>query len=141
MDIEYGIWTASIEVRQSGREIHGSFPYGMTATRADRGTIRKERFNAGSFSYALNDPTREINLLAGHSFDRPIASKLDGSLKFTDTATALTFVAQLPEEALQPSWVRDAVLAVGAGLTLGLSPGFSVPPASVVPDAEELIPE
>ena len=66
---------------------------------------------------------------------------MDGSLKFTDTATALTFVAQLPEEALQPSWVRDAVLAVGAGLTLGLSPGFSVPPASVVPDAEELIPE
>ena len=35
----------------------------------------------------------------------------------------------------------DAERAVAAGLMQGLSPGFAVPPPSVVADAERLIPE
>ena len=35
----------------------------------------------------------------------------------------------------------DAERAVAAGLMVGLSPGFTVPPASAVPDAERLEPE
>ena len=116
--------------------MHGSFAYGSVATRSDRGTVRKERFDSGSFDFALKDPKREINLLADHSFGKPLASKLEGSLKFTDTSKALTFVAMLPEESRQPSWVRDAVLATQAGLIRSLSPGFTVPPASILPDAE-----
>ena len=37
--------------------------------------------------------------------------------------------------------MRDAVLAVEAGLSVGVSPGFTVRPASVIPNAEELVPE
>ena len=137
MEADYAaVWPVSLEVRQEGRELVGSFPYGETATRSDRGTVRKERFNRGAFDFALKDPNREINLLIDHSFGKPLASKRDGSLVFRDTPAALTFVATLPEESRQPSWVKDAVLATQAGLVGGLSPGFTVPPASVVQDAE-----
>ena len=59
----------------------------------------------------------------------------------TDGDDAVRFEVDLPDEARQPSWMRDAVLAVEAGLSVGVSPGFSVPPANVIPNAEELIPE
>ena len=37
--------------------------------------------------------------------------------------------------------MRDAVLATRGGLVGGISPGFTVPPLSIVPDAERFIPE
>ena len=80
-------------------------------------------------------------LLVDHSFGKPVASKLEGTLKFVSTEKALEFTAALPPASKQPSWVKDAVLSTRAGLTRGVSPGFIVPPANVVANAETLIPE
>lgn len=133
-----------IEVRRrSGRRprLRGSFPYGKLATVRNRGRVRKERIASRAFSYAIEAEDREINLLFGHSFGAPLASKQAGSLVVRDGARAVRFDATLPVEAEQPTWMRDAVKAVEAGLVGGISPGFIVPPKSVVPDAERFVPE
>ena len=130
-----------LEIRQRGRSVSGRFPYRSRATVSDRGRVRKEVFEPGAFRFAVEDEAREIHLLSGHSFDRPLASKRAGSLKLDDRADGLIFEAQLPEEAAQPSWMRDAVLALQGGLVGGISPGFRVPPATAVPNAEAFIPE
>lgn len=130
-----------LEIRQSGRTIKGRFQYGSTATMSDRGKARKERFAPRAFSYAVDDPEREIHLLAGHSFDRPLASKRGGTLELEDTAEGLSFSATLPEEGEMPTYMVDMLKQIRAGLVGGVSPGFRVPPASAVSNAEELIPE
>ena len=133
-----------IEVRRrSGRKprLRGSFPYGKLATVRNRGRVRKERIASRAFAFAIEDAEREINLLFGHSFDAPLASRSAGSLVVADAAEAVTFEARLPVEADQPTWMRDAVRAVDAGLIGGISPGFIVPPKGVVPDAERFVPE
>lgn len=142
-DLEHGdLWfPGELEIRQRGRILAGSFPYGRTATRSDRGRVRKERFSKRAFRFALRDPRREINLLFGHSFDRPLASRSAGTLRLTETDDALSFEATLPPLDRQPTHVRDARLSVQSGLSTGLSPGFQVPPRAVVPDAEIEIPE
>ncbi len=71
----------------------------------------------------------------------PLASKQRGSLVLEDRDDALSFRATLPPEGERPSWMVDTVMAFRAGLIGGISPGFAVPPASAVPNAEELIPE
>ena len=103
------IWPVELEVRQRGRELFGSFRYGRTATMSDRGKTRKERFEPGAFTFALEDATREINLLAGHTFNAPLASRQRGSLTLEDTPEALHFTAALPVEAEQPTWMVDSV--------------------------------
>lgn len=130
-----------LEVRQAGRLLAGAFKYGSTATIRDRGRVRKERFAPRAFQHAVNDEEREINLLSGHTFAQPLASKRRGSLRLADSNDALEFEATLPPENEQPSWMRDAVLGVRAGLINGVSPGFRVPPVSAVARATELIPE
>ena len=62
-------------------------------------------------------------------------------MKLDNSTKALSFRAALPPEDRQPSWMRDAVLSTRSGLVGGISPGFRVPPAAVVPDAERFIPE
>ena len=136
------VWPVEgLEIRQAGRTLSGAFKYGSTATVRDRGRVRKERFAPRAFNYAVEDETREINLLSGHTFDRPLASKQSGSLRLRDSDDSLDFAATLPPESEQPSWMRDTVLAVRAGLVNGISPGFRVPPRSAIANAEELIPE
>ena len=107
----------------------------------DRGRVRKETFGPRAFRFAVEESEREVHLLSGHSYDRPLASKRRGTLRLEDSDDGLRFEADLPEEAAQPSWMRDTVLSLEAGLVGGISPGFSVPPASAVPNAERLIPE
>ena len=138
---EWLSWPVELELRQRGRHLVGSFPYGSLATMASRGRVRKERFSPRAFAFAINDESREINLLADHRFGRPLASRQGGTLQIEDTPKGVFFDATLPPESKQPSWMVDAVLSVRAGLTRGISPGFNVPPRSVVPNAEELIPE
>ena len=128
----------ALEIRQSGgaRTLHGSFNYGSMATLRDRGRVRKEKFESNAFRFAIEDPERRIDILVGHSFDKPIASRTAGTLAIEDSADAVTFEALLPDD--PPSWVIDAERAIAAGLMTGLSPAFTVPPSSVSPHAERL---
>ena len=133
-----------VEIRQAADglpRLVGSFPYGTVATIRSRGTVRKETFAPRAFRYAIESPEREINLLVGHSYQMPLASKRKGSLSIADSAEAVTVEATLPPEPEQPTWMKDALLSVTAGLMTGMSPGFQVPPKNVVPDAERLVPE
>ena len=140
--IPSAVFLGSLEYRQRGRRIVGTFPYLSVGIIADRGTVRKERFKPGAFRFAIEDAKREINLLVGHEFGKPLASKTAGSLSIRDTRRAVEFEAKLPQNREEwPTWTRDAVLALDAGLMRGISPGFRVPPASAVPDAETLVPE
>ena len=141
MDIEtLAIYEVRLEVRQEGNRpiIQGRFPYSGMATMRSTGHVRKERVTPGAFRFAIDAPDREINLLAGHSFDRPLASKLRGTLTFEDSPDALSFRAVLPPAERQPSYIRDTLLGIEEGLQTQLSPGFVVPPASVVPGAERI---
>ena len=132
-----------IEIRQIGgaRQITGHFPYNETATLADRGRIRKEMFASGAFNFAISNQARRIDLLIGHDFGKPIANRQGGTLAITDNAAGVDFVADLPLPDLTPSWVTDIEKSILAGLSIGLSPGFRVPPPGAVPNAERLIPE
>ena len=132
---------AELEIRRSGggRVLRGRFNYGSTATIRDRGRIRKETFEPRAFRFAIEDETRRIDVLSGHDFGKPLASRKAGTLDIEDGDDGVTFEARLPDD--PPSWVIDAERAIAAGLMTGLSPGFSVPPASAVPDAERLEPE
>ena len=142
MDLETRLaWPVELELRQSGRTLSGVFRYGATATMRDRGRVRKETFAPDAFNFAVDSAEHEVTLLLGHDFNNPLASKLAGTLQLESNAAALTFAAELPEEALQTIAQVDAVKQVRQGLARGLSPGFRVPPRDVVPDAEELIPE
>ena len=142
MDLEYRGWyETGLELRADGRELVGTFPYRNLAVISNTGRVRKERFMPGSFKYSIERPDFDVSLLSGHSFDRPLASKLARSLTFKDTATALEFRAVLPPEGDQPSWVVDTVKAVRSGLAVGVSPGFRIPPASANPNAVRLVDE
>ena len=135
----------TVEIRREGDgppTLHGRFPYGTMATMKNRGTVRKESFRSRAFRFSISQETeREINLLVGHDYQRPLASRRAGSLTIRDGDDAVTFEATLPAAAEQPTWMRDALLSVRAGLMTGVSPGFIVPPRNVVPGAEKLIPE
>ena len=141
---EYAAFEGDLEIRQFGgaRSIVGTFHYGTTGTVSDRGRVRKESFASRAFRFAIDqEPDRKIDLLVGHDFGKPIASRQSGSLVIADSAEAVTFTATLPEEALTPSWVLDVEKAIANKTMIGLSPGFRVPPVSAVPNAERLIAE
>ena len=131
-----------LEIRQVGgaRILSGSFPYNSLATVNSRGRVRKETISSRAFRFAIEtEPERRIDLLIGHDFGKPVASRQAGTLAIEDTADAVVFRATLPEDA--PTWVVDAERAISAGLMTGISPGFQVPPRSIVPDAERLVDE
>ena len=64
-------------------------------------------------------------------------------LRVEDTPEGVEFeTEELPEdEDLLPTYYEDILEMIDLGLTVVLSPGFVVPPASVVAGAEELVPE
>ena len=165
--MEYGIWSVTLEVRAKGgrRTLLGRFPYNVQATVANRGRVRKERFRSGSMAWqvreferlqgelaeaidrgvqqgmidALHDglEKRNTHLLVGHDYNRAIADMRSGTLQVRHTDDAVELEAALPAEDRQPSWVRDAVLAVEGGQLRGLSPGFQV----TTKGAERMVPE
>lgn len=144
-------WEAALEVRQPDGggppRLLGRFPYRAVATVADRGRVRKERFEPRAFRYAIEQPDRVIHLLVGHSYDRPLAVRaaagaaIVSTLALSDDDDALSFEAELPPPERQPTWMRDALLTIDEGLMTGVSPGFTVPPPSAVANAENLEPE
>ena len=157
MASDYPILDGSFEIRARGgaRVLSGRFLYNATATVRSAGRVRKERFASGSMSWqvrefeklqaelsqvmqsavdrarieALQDAVEKRNtyLLVGHDYNRSIADMRTGSLKVRHTSEAVELEAELPAESRQPSWVRDAVLAVEGGQFRGISPGFQVP--------------
>ena len=144
--MDYSVYLpAELEIRQGrlgGPSIAGSFAYNRLAVMADRGRVRKESIGSRAFKFAIDeDLTREINVLVGHDFDKNLASRLGGSLDIEDTPAGVNFVAHLPPLDDQPTYMVDAVKQIRGGLLPALSPGFRVPPLSVVPGAETLIPE
>ena len=140
--MEAPLFNGGLEMRAAGdgtRRLHGRFPYMNRATIHSGGKGRrpqKEQFAPHSFTFALDDPDRDINLLVGHSFDKPLASKRAGTLLFNDTDEALLFEAIIVPEIQESTWWKDFSAAFLSGLMIGISPGFRVAPPEAVEEAE-----
>jgi len=136
-----GLDGSSLEVRAARngrRRLRGRFPYNSRAVLSDggrNGRPRKEQFAPGAFTHSI-DSDAEIHLLAGHSFDRPLASKNSGSLTFLDSAEALIFDAEISPDVAETSYASDLFRLIAAGLVFGISPGFRIPPPAAVPPEE-----
>ncbi len=120
--------------------LQGRFPYNSRAVLSDGGRTgrpRKEQFAPGAFRHSV-ETEQEVHLLVGHSYDRPLASRGAGSLILEDTPAALVFNANIAAEIMDVSYVRDALSALSAGLIVGISPGFRIPPQQTVPNAESV---
>jgi len=118
-----GVVGGALELRRldgGGVRLSGRFPYNTPAELAPgRFEVIAPRAFAGSITRGAN-----IYLLAGHDFDRPLASQAAGTLDLRDSDDALTFEATIRDGT---SWARDFLAAHEAGLVRGLSPGFRVP--------------
>lgn len=142
--MEAPIYSGGLEMRAAGdgsRRLHGKFPYMNRATIHAGGNGRrpkKEMFAPKAFSFAIDDPDRDVNLLVGHSFDKPLASKKAGTLLFNDTDESLSFEAILTPDIQRTTWAQDFFAAFLSGLMIGISPGFRIPPPEAVEKAEEV---
>lgn len=116
----YGAPT-DLEIRSEGgaTRLRGAFAYNVET---ELGAGRRERIAPHAFRASL-DGRRPVYLLAGHDPERPLASVAAGSLTLHDGDDALHV-----EATVEPvtSWAKDALAALQAGLTRGLSPGFRV---------------
>ena len=132
-----------LEIRQlfGISELRVTFKYEDVGVVADRGRVRKETVAQGAFQYAIDHPERPIELLYGHNFNTPIASRQSNTMTVEGTNDAVTILAKLPPAELTPVWLLDLEKNIERGVTNGVSPGFRVPPPDVVPNATELIPE
>lgn len=121
--------------------LQGRFPYGKRAILSDGGRTgrpKKEVIAPRAFAYRVDDPKEDIHFLVGHSFDKPLASRSAGTLDLVDSDDALTFTATITEEMQAVSYVKDILVGIAAGLTLGISPGFRLPPKRTVPEPEKI---
>jgi len=140
----HGFAGGGLELRRQSdgsARLRGRFPYGKAAVLSDGGRTgrpRKERFAPKAFAYRVEDPKEDIHLLVGHDFGFPLASKLTDTLNFRDTDEALFFDASIPQAVAETQHGRDALALLAAGLAIGLSPGFRVPPRRAVADAETI---
>ncbi|MDD9984847.1 MAG: HK97 family phage prohead protease [Spirochaetaceae bacterium] len=166
--VDSGAYPQSVEVRARGRGLAGRFEYGRDRVTRDRGRRRKVRVNAGAFSWqmerwqklqeelgktiaeaieeGLSDAqeraireTREVNLLAGRSYDRPLASLHAGTLLLNDGPEALEFeVEELPAT----QYADDLLEVIDSGAAdVGVDLLYSIPPEDVVPDAVSIEPD
>lgn len=141
--------TAELEVRKraSGAvNLAGRFPYGRNAVLSDGGRTgrpRKERIAPRAFAYRINTPSdhggkKDIHLLVGHDYGKPLASVRSGTMELTDAADAVTFEAKILPEIAETGYGREALAMLEAGLATGISPGFRLPPKRAVRDAERV---
>ena len=156
---------SGVEVRARGQGLSGEFTYNRDRVVRDRGQRRKVRVSPGAFRWqlqafadaqeelgatiadaikkgtaeAFRDQAREIQLLAGRSYDAPLASYRTGTLRIVDTDDALRFeVDRLPAT----SYADDLRASMASGSAdFGVDPLYSIPPADAVPDALEIIEE
>lgn len=123
------LWGASLgalELRDAGgaTRLRATFPYGAETELAPG---RREVIAARAFADRI-EAGGEIHLLAGHDYEKPLASRAAGSLNVSETDAALVIEATISETMRGIGYVRDFLGAHGAGLVRGLSPGFRVPP-------------
>lgn len=136
----------SLEIRKRASQalaLHARFPYASLATLHSGGNgarPRKEQFAPRAFSYVVDGEgrDRDVHLLVGHSFDKPLASRSAGTLQLRDTDEALLIDAQIGQEMQEVSYVRDFLAGLAVGLVGGISPGFRIPPPEAVPEAERI---
>lgn len=118
----WGAMHGSLELRAEGgaTRLRATFPYGReTEIAPGRFEVIAPRAFAGRI-----EAGEDIHLLAGHSYDRPLASRSAGTLTLADGDDALILTAEIRTET---SWAADFLAAHRAGLIKGLSPGFRVP--------------
>ena len=138
----WAMHSGGLEIRKRASRalaVRGKFPYGKRAVLSDggrNGRPKKEIIASGAFAYRINQPGEDIHLLVGHSYDRPLASRLAGTMTISDTPAAVLIEAEITEDMQRVSYVADFLAALSAGLIVGLSPGFRIPPPRTVPDAE-----
>lgn len=135
-----GFDPAELEIRKrrnGSRRLRGRFPYRKRAVLSDGGRNggkpKKEQFAPGAFAYRVNRPEEDIHLLFGHDYDKPLASRGTGTLTLKDTLEALEFEADITPRIADTSHGRDALALIEAGLSIGISPGFRLPPPRAVP--------
>lgn len=137
-----GFDPAELEIRKrrnGSRRLRGRFPYRKKAVLSDGGRNggkpKKEQFMPGAFTYRLSLPPQDgdIHLLFGHDYDKPLASRGTQTLTFGDTAEALTFEAEITPEIADTTHGRDTLALIESGLSVGISPGFRIPPPRAVP--------
>lgn len=145
---EFASILGELEIRRSptgGRRLKGRFPYNSLAVLHDGGKNggrpQKEQFKSGAFTFSLESPDQDIALLVGHSFDKPLASKKTGSLTFNDTDEALNFDADIAPQIADTSYGSDILKQIESGLSVGISPGFRIPPKRAVAVAEKFTDE
>lgn len=140
----WGGHSGGLEIRKrasGAMALSGRFPYGKAAVLSDGGRTgrpKKEVIAPRAFAWRVDDPDEDIHFLVGHSFDRPLASRGAGTLALADADDALTFTATISPEMQEVSYVRDVLAGVSAGLILGISPGFRLPPKRAVPEPEKI---
>ncbi|MDP2051111.1 MAG: HK97 family phage prohead protease [Cypionkella sp.] len=117
--------------------LEGLFPYGEQAELSDGGRDGRplvEIIEPGAFAYRIGFPdAKNIHLLHGHTFDKPLASVKERSLMLRDTPKGVEIAATISATILQAQYARDAVAQIESGLATGISPGFRIPPARVIP--------
>ena len=137
-----------------GRFAYSQGPGRGMATVSDRGRVRKERIAGDAFGWQLDAfaklqkelgrviedavddarlevlrqalDRRNVHVLGGHSFDRPLGDLKSGA-KIVSTKKAVEFEIDLPPEADQPSYMRDTVRMIRAGLAGGGVAGIPSP--------------
>ena len=121
---------SAVSARQSpqGARIRGSLTYGAALVvgtpDGQRQAATKEMWTPGAFAYAVDDDSREINLLFG-DYGQPLASKQAGTLTLTDLESGLIFDAPVPDT----SWARDMLASQAAGAAVYRAmPRFTIPP-------------
>lgn len=143
----WGGHTGGLELRRKDGgavALRGRFPYGKRAVLSDGGRTgrpKKEVIAPHAFAYRVDDHKEDIHFLVGHSYDKPLASRGAGSLDLTDTEDALLFEATISAEMQNVSYVRDFLGGLSAGLIMGLSPGFRLPPKRAVANPETITSE
>ena len=155
--------------RLAGRFPYSQGSGDRMATVMNRGRVRKERIAPDAFGWQIREfeklqgelaqvidgavdearvqvlrqaiERRNVHILSGHSYDKPMGDMLRSGARVTSTREAVEFDIELPDESNQPSYMRDTIAMIRSGLIGGISPGFRVPPRAVVANAERLEPE
>ena len=129
--------------RLAGRFPYSKGTGDRMATVMNKGRVRKERVAPDAFGWQIREfeklqgelaktiesavdeariqilrqelERRNIHVLAGHSYDRPLGDMLRSGARVTSTREAVDFEIDLPDEADQPGYMKDAIAMIRAG--------------------------